>query len=211
MNAQRTGLVLALLLLAAAWAPLRAQDARLSRRLDAPTARAVAALVDSAHAHAIPAEPLIQKALEGESKGAGGEAITAAVRRLSARLATARQALGAQAADAELVAAAAAMELGADAENLRSVRAQRPQGSLTGPLVGLAFLLQRGVPPKGSVEIVRSMLEARLSDTEFAALQRLVDQDIMAGAPAAAAAEVRARALIQHGPQLRPRTDGAAR
>lgn len=185
-----------------------AQDARLSRRLQPETARAVAALVDSARARGVPDEPLVQKALEGASKGAGGDAIVAAVRRLAARIDTARAALGDDASRAELVAAAAALDLGANAESLRSVREHRPQGQLIGPLVGLAYLLQRGVSPRGSVQIVQSMLEAQLSDAEFATLQRLVDQDIKAGAPAAAAADVRSRALIQHGARLRPRGNG---
>jgi hypothetical protein len=185
-----------------------AQDARLTQRLDAMTAHAVSAIVDSARAAGLPSEPLVQKALEGASKRASGEQIASAVRRLHARLAAARSALGAGAAEAELVAAAAVLDLGASADGLRDLREPKIDRSLAGPLVGLAYLIQRGVAPDASLEIVRSMLRAKLSDTEFVALQRLVDQDIRAGAPAADAASMRARALIQHGPGLRTRGGG---
>lgn len=211
MSGQRLAIGLAVLLMVITTAGATAQDARLMRRLDATTAHAVAEIIDSARAQHLPFEPLIQKALEGGSKGASAEMIVAAVRRLATRLQVARNSLGADATEAELVAGAAALDLGADTQSLRSLRAQKPEGGLTGPLMGLAYLLQRGVPPKGSADIVRSMLEAHLSDAEFATLQRLVDQDIQAGAPAAAAAEVRSRALIQHGARLRPRTDGGTR
>jgi hypothetical protein len=185
-----------------------AQDARLTQRLDATTAYAVSTIVDSARAAGLPTEPLVQKALEGASKRASGEQITSAVRRLHARLATARSALGAGTAEAELVAAAAVLDLGASDDGLRGMRELGTDRSLAGPLVGLAYLIQRGVAPEASLEIVRSMVRAKLTDTEFVALQRLVDQDIRAGAPAADAASMRARALIQHGPGLRTRGGG---
>jgi hypothetical protein len=195
--------VLLLLCTALAWpTALRAQDARLGARLDGATASAVAAVVDSARNAGLPTEPLVQKALEGASKGADGARIAAAVRRLAQRLGAARSALGAGAREDELVAGAAALELGAGTTTLARLRAQQPDRPIAAALVGLSFLLQRGVPAQGSLDIVRSMLEARLSDADFSALQRLIDQDVRAGATAADAASTRARALIQH-PRLR--------
>src|SRR5438132_1453125 len=73
-------------------------DSRLER-LDAATRPTVAALVDSAHTAMLPTEPLVQRALEGATKRASGDAIVAAVRRLAADLGHARDALGATAAD----------------------------------------------------------------------------------------------------------------
>jgi hypothetical protein len=52
------------------------------------------------------------------------------------------------------------------------------------------------------------MLEARLSGAEFTTLQRLVEQDIRAGALPSDAARVRSRALIQTSAQLRRREEG---
>src|SRR5207249_8636159 len=60
-------------------------DSRLER-LDAATRPTVAALVDSARTAMLPTEPLVQRALEGATKRASGDAIVAAVRRLAADL-----------------------------------------------------------------------------------------------------------------------------
>ena len=94
--------LLGLFLLFAA-GPAYAQDPRLSR-LDSATALQVRLGADSARAEGLPAEPLIQKALEGNVIGAESERIVSAVRILRGQLAQAREALGSQADAAELVA-----------------------------------------------------------------------------------------------------------
>ncbi|MBI1723182.1 MAG: hypothetical protein HYR48_04665, partial [Gemmatimonadetes bacterium] len=81
-----------------------AQDPRLVGRLDAPTVAAVGAIIDSVRPLGVPADPLVNKALEGASKHAAGPRIVAAVRGLAAELARARTALGASSSEAELVA-----------------------------------------------------------------------------------------------------------
>jgi hypothetical protein len=187
-----------------------AQDPRLARRLDANTVAAVTALADSAEKQGLPREPLIQKALEGASKNATGEAIVVALRVLRMRLLEARSALGA-AGVAELVAGAGALDAGARADDLRRLRPYAQAAQVTNAFLGLTFLLQRGVAPDNATTIVASMLDARLSGSDFTKLQRLVDQDIRAGAPAAEAARVRSQALILHGARLRSREEGGAR
>src|SRR5690606_41060658 len=87
-----------------------AQDLRLRERLEPGTAATVIALMDSARTLELPTEPLVQKALEGESKGATGEAIVRAVRSLIHDLVTARQALGGEIGEGELLAAARSEE-----------------------------------------------------------------------------------------------------
>ncbi len=57
------------------------QDPRLER-LDPDTRSAVVAVLDSARDVGLPVEPMIQRALEGTTKGASGARIVAAVRRL---------------------------------------------------------------------------------------------------------------------------------
>ncbi|MGH7675042.1 MAG: hypothetical protein ACREMV_07200, partial [Gemmatimonadales bacterium] len=69
----------------AAASPAGAQDPRLGR-LDPATQAAVGAVIDSARAVGLPAEPLIDRALEGSTKRAAGDLIVAAVRRLAAQL-----------------------------------------------------------------------------------------------------------------------------
>lgn len=176
-----------------------AQDARLNKRLDPQTAAAVAALVDSASTLGLPTEPLVQKALEGQSKGASGEAIVHAVRALIRDLATAREALGDDVSVDALRLAAAALDAGATPTQLERLRPHRTRESFAGGLAGLVYLMSRGVPAEQSLDLITAMLNARLSAAEFASLQRLVERDMMAGAPPAEAAAVRARALIQHG------------
>src|SRR5262245_22988871 len=180
-----------------------AQDPRLIRRLDPATASAVAALVDSATQAGLPGEPLIQKALEGKSKDAPPEEIVSAVRSLSFRFLETRTALGTATAD-ELTTGADALGAGAQAADLRRLRRARPV-ELSNAFLGLTFLLHRGVTAQNATGIVASMLEAKLSGSDFTTLQRLVEQDIRAGAPPAEAARVRSRALILHGTRLRSR------
>jgi hypothetical protein len=64
--------------------------ARLDGRLDPRLRVSVEKVIDSALAAGVPAEPLVDKALEGASKHAPGEAILRAVRTLAGDLARAR-------------------------------------------------------------------------------------------------------------------------
>src|SRR5205814_9377431 len=82
-------------------------DPRLER-LDAEARPLVAGVIDSARAAGLPTEPLVQRALEGATKGAPDTLIVSAVRRLAADLGRARTALGAGAPPPEPQARAAA-------------------------------------------------------------------------------------------------------
>ena len=190
--------------------PAAAQEARLTQRLDARTAAAVVALVDSARALSLPTEPLAQKALEGASKGASSAVIEAALRAMVHDLYVARGALGADVSAEALQYGAAALDAGLPADLLQRLSAQRARRGLPGALAGLTYLLSRGVPAGAALDIVQAMLQADLTHAEFVSLQRLVDQDVRAGVPSAEAAQVRARALIRHGPRLGTRGGGEA-
>src|SRR3989475_11924957 len=102
-----------------------AQDPRLDR-LDPDPRAQVTAGVDSARLAGLPAEPLIQRALEGATKGAPGPRIVTAVRRLSTDLGTARAALGDEASAPELEAGGAAVPAGATPQGLANLPAVRP-------------------------------------------------------------------------------------
>lgn len=176
-----------------------AQDERLQKRLEPQVAAAVATLADSARALDLPTEPLVQKALEGQSKGATGAVIVDAVRALIRDLSTAREALGDDIGVDALRLGAAALDAGGTPSQLERLRPHRSRESFAGGLAGLVYLMSRGVPAEQSLDLISAMLSARLSEAEFASLQRLVERDLMAGTPAAEAATVRARALILHG------------
>ncbi len=168
--------------------PAAAQDPRLER-LDAGTRPLVAALVDSARTAGLPAEPLVQRALEGTIKGASGDRIVAAVRRLAADLGRARDALGPAASPPELEAGAAALRAGASPAVLVQLRRSRPQ-RLTVPLAVLTDLVASGVPVDSAAAAVLA-LAATSRDADLVEFRRAVERDIGLGAPPAAAASVR--------------------
>ena len=119
----------AALAIAGVQALLGAQEPRLDARLDARTSAEVSRIVDSARAVGIPADPLIDKALEGATKRASPERIVAAVRGLAQRLGVARSVLGANVPSADLVAAAGALYEGvtpSDLARLRDARTNAP-------------------------------------------------------------------------------------
>lgn len=199
----RAALIAPAVLIAQA-ATLHGQESRLAQRFDAGTARTVQALVDSARGLALPAEPVIQKALEGASKGADPQTIVSAVRGFVADLAAARVALGEDVAPDALVLGATALDAGISAGQLQQLRSHRRRKSFSGALAGVIYMVSRDVPAYDSLKLIDAMLSADLSAAEFMSLQRLVEQDVRAGATAAEAATVRARALIQHGARLGP-------
>jgi hypothetical protein len=172
-----------------------AADPRLTARLDPATAADVQRTVDGAAAQGLPTAPLISKALEGAAKRAPPERIVAAVRAQAAALGEARAALGDTSSEAEIVAGAGALLAGAPRDSLVSLRASRPGKPIVVPLVVLADLVTRNVPPGAAVEAVLTASRARAGDADFLALRRRVERDIAAGASPAEAALLRARGL----------------
>jgi hypothetical protein len=156
-------------------AALEAQEPRLAARLPAGVASAAQRLVDSAAHDSLPTEPLVQKALEGESKGADSASIVRAVQALLERLGVARRSLG-RATEPELVAAAAALRAGASPASLGALRALRPDQPLVVPLSVLADIIAAGVPPERAWSSVREMARTGADDAAFLALRdRLTD------------------------------------
>jgi len=178
--------MLAALLIAA---QIAAQDPRLER-LDPETRSLVVTVVDSARAVGLPGEPLIQRALEGATKGAPGTRIVAAVRRLATDLGTARTALGTHASAPELEAGVAALRAGASPQLLTQLRdVRRPP--LTMALSVLADLVASGVPTDSAAAAVLA-LAPKARDADLVEFRRAVERDIALGAPPGAAAAVRA-------------------
>jgi hypothetical protein len=172
----------------------RAQAERLAGRLDERARTAVVALVDSARAAGLPTDPLVNKALEGSSKGADGARIVAAVRTLAADLGRARAALGGAPSELELVAGAAALRAGAPSGFLASLRETYPRAALAVPLAVMADLVARGVPADTASRSVLALVRAGLREAELVAFRQGVERDIALGAPAGAAAAVRVNA-----------------
>ena len=180
----------------AAFAGAGAQDPRIGNRLDAPSRVAITALLDSARAQGLPVEPLMEKALQGLAVGADGPRIVAAVRSLSVEMASAHRELGTIATVDEIKAAASAMHAGVPAVELGKMKKQSGlRRSLTLPFTVLADLVSRGVPVEAGVNAIRSLVGAGAKDADLNKFQRNVSVDIEQGAPPAAAAETRAKAV----------------
>ena len=168
-----------------------AQESVLQSRLDAETYKGVSVVLKSATEMGIPTQSLVSKALEGASKGASGERIVLAVKRLAGELVLARGALGAASTAAELDAGATALHIGVSPQQLEGLRAARPRQPLTIPLGMLADLVARGVPTDSANAVVLALARTNMRDEDFVAFRRNVERDIALGAPPAAAASVR--------------------
>ena len=171
-------------------------DARLEARLPADARAGVRTVIDTARARGLPVEPLIQKALEGASRGASATLIVRAVSSLADRLAAARSALGASSTETELVAAAGALTVGVPNATLRDLRRSQPDRSVALPLVVLADIVQRGVPVDTASSVIMSLSRAGMPETEFHSLRQAVVQDIGSGANPGAAASTRAQGIL---------------
>ncbi|MCC7133683.1 MAG: hypothetical protein IT352_13575 [Gemmatimonadales bacterium] len=157
-------------------------EPRLRARLDSATARAVEAIVDSARIRGLPTEPLIQKALEGRTKGAAGDRIVAAVGILLDGLGRSRQALGSAAGADELQAGALWFRAGGTAEQLGRLRHAAPGRSLAVPIAVSAELLTRGWPPDEATLLLERLFRARVSDAAFLSLRIGVHDALRGGA-----------------------------
>jgi hypothetical protein len=172
-----------------------AQDLRLER-LDPSTRPLVVAVIDSARAAALPTEPLVERALEGMTKGALGPLIVAAVRRLAGDLGRARDALAPRASAAELEAGAAALQAGVTPAILAQLRRARGGQGVLVPLAVLTDLVAGGVPVDSAAAAVLA-LAPTIRDAELVEFRRAVERDIALGVPAAAAASVRLNAAAR--------------
>ena len=194
--------LLAVLLVGSAFRSTEAQDPRLSNRLDAPTRKALSAIVDSARAQGIPVEPLMEKVYQGLAMGADGTRIVVAVRSLTFEMGNAHRVLGAVATTDELKAAASAVLAGVPAVELGKMKKQSGlRRSLTLPFTVLADIVSRGVPVAAATNAIKSLVGAGAKDKDISDFQRNVSVDIEKGAQPAAAAETRAKGAVVPNPK----------
>lgn len=171
-------MLILMLMLVGSVSALAGQDPRLVARLAPGPRAAVQRLVDSAASAGLPSEPLIKKALEGESKGADSARIVSAVQSLLTNLTAARQVFGPGAQEAELVAGAAALRAGATNSNLARLASLRHNEQLTVPLSVLADLLASGIPVEQAWTSIYDMASRGANDAAFLALRdRLTGPD----------------------------------
>ncbi len=166
-------------------------EVRLRARLAPEVAQQVLAIVRGARAAALPADPLVARALEGASRGVDAAGIVAGVRRQAAALAQARGALGTAAPADEIVAGASGLMAGVPADSLVRLRAARAGGSLVIPLVVLCDLVARGVPVDAASVTVLIAARAGATDLTLLRIRERIHARIEdGGAPAGTAGEV---------------------
>ncbi len=191
----RFGVILLGISTLAAMAPsvASAQEPRLVGRLPDAARAEVDAILDSARAGGLPTEPIVDRALEGGAKGAPGDLIVSAVRRLWGEIRTAREAFGDAASPGELGAGASALRAGATRADLAQLRALRPEQPLTVAAAVLADLVAVGVPADTAIAAVFALATA-VDDADYMAFRRNVERDIALGASPTAALGVRLQA-----------------
>jgi hypothetical protein len=173
----------------------RFEDPRLTSRLDGRTREAVSAIIDAAVREGIPAEPLVDKALEGASKRAPGSAIVVAVRNWAADLKRARQALGPSSSDRDIQAGATALRAGIRPQELEQLRAAKSGVRVASALDVMTLLVTSGVPADTIGPVIVRLVVASVSEEQLTAFQLDVQRDIAGGVSALTAAAVRGRGL----------------
>lgn len=181
------------LLLTLGAAPLLGQGPAadlLQGKLPADAAAQVRAIAARATAQALPATPLVEKALEGAAKGVAPARIVAAVQSLADQLNSAagaiREAGVAVADSASVEAGAFALNAGLDAGQIRALaRAAILPGQRATALRVAGTLAALGVPPKQTVDLVTRSLD---STADLNTLSAQVEAGMAHGQSAAAAA-----------------------
>lgn len=167
--------------------------------LDSATRAAVTRELGRARTRGLPMQPLVAKVREGQIKRAAPERIRVAVAALSARLDSARSALGVSSREAEIVAGADAIAAGVDQASLRAVRAASGARDLAAPLGALAQLVASGVGTRRATQMIVELLKKDAGPRELLAFGMDVEKDVGAGVPAEESAVFRLRAIEAQG------------
>lgn len=150
-------------------------------RFDSLTALSLRSFLDTAIEQGIPIGPLINRALEGSARKVRGADIMKVVRAHAAALAQAMEVLGPTAPVAELDAGASALRAGIDRKALAAIRAARPVGSVTIPLMVLTDIQQRGVPAAIARDAVTTISRMPASDEALWGLRAAVAKNSVRG------------------------------
>ena len=188
--------------------PLAAQGdvtARLVGRVPPAVAAAVRVLADSAAARGLPADPLVDKAIEGGAKGVAPERVIAAVRLVFGELDAAAAAIRAGRVaipDGETIEAGAfALAAGmAGPQVTELVRLSTDPYPPAATLRVAGTLTALGVPAPQTVELVRETIQSGRSASDLLALPAKLQSRVARGASPAQAAAWLARPDDVRGP-----------
>jgi hypothetical protein len=180
----------ALLLLIALPNIVAAQDVRMERIRQAFSPEAVAqieSIVVEAEAAGVPADPLLDKALEGAAKGIPTERVVVALASYSQRLAESRSILGSEYDAASVVAGADALRRGITPETMRSLSRSHPE-ELAVPLVVMGDLVEAGVPQGNALTVMQEALAKQHGPEDMLAIPGAVRRLMREGQSASDAA-----------------------
>lgn len=155
----------------------------LPNKLSRATRDSMALVIEQAAAAGLPTAPLYAKAAEGVLKRAEESRILMAVRNLSRALSDARAALPAGSADATVVAAAGALQAGAERGVIAryATVSKGSQSDLAIAYVTLADLIASSVPAAAASQSVERLLRGGIREAELATFRAAVVRDIQAG------------------------------
>ena len=163
-------------------------EVRLARRLQPALIARLQPVIDSARSSNLPVDPLVRKALEGDTKGAGDELIFRAVTALFDRMLLAQAILGKHIVELDYTAAAAAIYAGVDSTALLRLLTALPPREKDDPPVSLSVeltvltdLIVRGVPPESASSVMARLVAAEVSGERLYALCTNVGRDIGVG------------------------------
>ena len=189
----RTFLILSLCVASAA----RAQT--LPDKLSRDTRDSLVLVIEQASAAGLPTAPLYAKAAEGVLKRADEARILAAVRNLSRALVDARAALPPGTAAPTMIAAASALQAGAERAVISryATISQGGQSDLAIAYVTLADLIASTVPAVAASRSVEQLLRSGFRESDLATFRAAVVRDIQAGAKPEDALRTNAPAAIR--------------
>jgi hypothetical protein len=191
---RRAVVVVVLSLTAAAGA--KAQAALSFVDADRETIAQLTRIVESVRAANLPTEPVVAKASLAARFHAPPARMIAAVQAVATHLGDARDALGSDAPMADIMAGADALgTTGVTKEMLQRIHAAQPGRSIAVPIGVLAQLVTSGVRPKEAADIVSRLVRGRASNAQLVSLGNDVSQDVMAGAGAVSALQIRLETL----------------
>ena len=183
-------------------APLAGQSigARLDNRVPPAIAALVQELGGAALGRGLPADPLVQKAIEGSAKGVPVERVAEALRTIAQQLDTTAAVLRGVppfGTDTVIIAAGGfALTAGLSGRHIGELArvARDDNGDLAVALRVAGTLAALGVPAGQSVELVSASLHARRPTAELLTLPSRVQGEVARGIPPAQAAAGLARA-----------------
>ena len=181
---------------------------------DRETTAQVTRIMESVKAANLPTAPVVATARLAVQVHVPPTRLIAALQAVASRLEAARSALGSSSPEADILAGQDALSAkGVTKDMLHLIRLAQPNRSVAVPLGLLAQLVASGVAPKQAVEIVIRLAKANATPKQLADLGNHVSQDVLAGAGAASALQIRLetlRPLLSYGAVPGLTTDVAA-